>query len=109
MDEETKQKRLEELRKEYRVDLKPLKEAAFSVRDILEKYYLEICNRIDMPNNWKTQEQIGCAIRKVMCFKYGANSLKEVNPEEREQFRQDMDKFINEFILEKGTDNDEMC
>jgi len=102
MDEETKQRLLEELRKEYRVDLKPLKEAQFSVRDILEKYYQEICDRIDMPNNWKTQESIGCAIRKIMCFKYRANSLKEVNPEEREQFRKDIEKFINEFILEKG-------
>lgn len=99
MDEETKQKLLEELRKEYRVDLKPLKEAQFSVKDILEKYYQEICDRIDVPNDWSNQEQIGCAIRKVMCFRYRVNSLREVNPEEREQFRKDTEKFINEFIL----------
>ena len=99
MDEETKQKLLEELRKEYRVDLKPLKDAAFSVRDILEKYYEKICDRIDMPNTWKTQEQIGCAIRKVMCFKYGVNTLKEIHPEDREQFRVDFENFIKKFIL----------
>lgn len=107
MDEKTKQKLLDELRKEYRVDLKPLKEAQFTVRDILEKYYQEICDRIDMPNSWAVQEQIGCAIRKVMCFRYRANSLKEVNPKEREQFRKDFEKFINEFILDKGTYNGE--
>lgn len=105
MDEETKQKLLEELRKEYRVDLKPLKEAQFSVKDILKKYYQEICDRICVPNTWNIQEQIGCAIRKVMCLRYRVNSLKEINPEEREQFRQDFEKFINEFILDKGTYN----
>ena len=39
MDEETKQKLLEELKKEYKVELKPLTPPRFSVRDILEKYY----------------------------------------------------------------------
>lgn len=101
MDEDTKQKLLEELRKEYRVELKPLKSAPFSVRDILNKYFEEICERIDIPNNWSSQESIGNAIRKVMCFRYRTNSLKEINPEDREQFREDTEKFITEFILRK--------
>lgn len=102
MDEETKQKLLEELRKEYRVELKPLKEVQFSVKDILDRYMDEICKKIDVPNDWRHTEPIGNAIRKVMCVKYEANSLKKINPDEREQFRIDTEKFINEFILEKG-------
>lgn len=101
MDEKTKQKLLEELRKEYRVELKPLKEARFSVNDILSKYYEQICDRIDISNSWSSQESIGNAIRKVMCYRYRTNSLKEINPNDRKQFRIDLEKFINEFILGK--------
>lgn len=96
-----KQKLLEELRKEYQVDLKPLKEAQFSVKDILDKYYGEICDKLGIPNTWRYTDSIGNALRKAVCIKYGANSLKEIEPDKRLQFREDFEKFIREFILEK--------
>lgn len=101
MDEETKQKLLEELRKEYSVTLKPLKEKQFSVADILEKYYDQICEKIQTEPCWRVKETLFGAIRRVMCFKYGVWTTKDVPPEKRQQFRKDLEKFITDFILEE--------
>ena len=102
MDEETKQRLLEELRKEYSVTLKPLKEKQFSVADILTEYYDEICSKVGVDSGWKYTETIGCAIRKVMCFNYGVWNVKEVPVDKRTQFREDLEKFIKEFILKEN-------
>lgn len=99
MDEETKQRLLEELRKEYTVTLKPLKELKFSVSDILEKYYDDICIQVGVNRGWKYTEAIGCVIRKIMCYHYGVYTLQEIPADKRLQFREDTEKFIKEFIL----------
>jgi hypothetical protein len=46
MNKEEMDRLLEELRKEYKVELKPLTPPRFSVRDILEKYYDQIKSKI---------------------------------------------------------------
>ena len=107
MNEETKQKLLEELRKEYRVELKPLPHEKLNVNDILNKYMDEICDKLNVVNDWKSRETIGNIIRRVVCFKYGHWGIKGIPYNQYESFRKDVEKFINEFILEKGTYNNE--
>lgn len=102
MDEETKQKLLEELRKEYRVELKPLPSEKLNVNDILNKYMDEICGKLDVVNDWKSRETIGNVIRRAVCFKYGRWGIKGIPHDQYESFRKDVEKFITEFILEKG-------
>lgn len=100
MDEKTKQELLEELRKEYSVTLKPLKEKQFSVADILKNHHDEIYNKLGIKEkHWRYTEQIDCNIRKIMCYKYGVWTTKDILPEQREQFRKDLEKFITDFIL----------
>ena len=101
MDEKTKQELLEELRKEYSVTLKPLKEKQFSVADILDKYHEKICNKLYIENNWKYTSAIDNCIRKVMCLSYGVWNTKDLSLEERVQFREDLEKFIKNFILKE--------
>lgn len=101
MDEETKNRLLEELRKEYKVELKPLTPPRFSVADILEKYYYQIYKKIQIEPCWRVKETLFGAIRRAMCFKYGVWTTKDVPPEKREQFRQDLEKFITDFILKE--------
>ena len=99
MDEETKQKLLEELKKEYNVVLKPLKDPRFSVTDILDKYNDAICQKAGVDNDWHYTQPIGTAIRKIMCLSYGVWTTKELPVKKQEQFRKDLEKFIKEFIL----------
>ena len=101
MDEETKQKLLDELRKEYSVTLKPLKEKQFSVADILEKYREDICLKLGVENRWRNTESIDCVIRKAMCFNYGVYTMKDIPVNKRVKFREDFEKFIKEFILKE--------
>ena len=46
--EKMKQELMEELKKEYQ--LIPIKEARFTVADIIDKYSEKICNKLDIPN-----------------------------------------------------------
>lgn len=102
MDEETKQKLLEELRKEYRVELKPLHGEKLNLNELLNKYMDEICYKLNVNNDWKSREAISNAIRRIMCFHYGKWGIKGINPKDYEQFKKDTEKFITEFILRKG-------
>lgn len=102
MDKATKQKLLEELRKEYRVELKPIPEAQLTVKDILDKYRDDICDKNNIDKyDWSVTTGIDNAIRKVMCLHYDVWSIKEVPVNKREQFRKDTEKFIKEFILKE--------
>lgn len=99
MDEKLKEKLLEELRKEYSVTLKPLKEKQFSVGDILEKYHEKICSKIKVENDWQHNAAIDNCIRKVMCLGYGVWNTKDLPLDKRTQFREDLEIFIKQFIL----------
>lgn len=102
MDEETKQKLLEELRKEYKVELKPLTPPRFTVADIFNEYRTELCNKLGVQClGWTESETLFGAIRRVMCLKHGVWSTKDIPVDKREQFRQDLEKFITDFILKE--------
>lgn len=104
MDEETKQKLLEELRKEYKVELKPLTPPRFSVRDILEKYYVQIRGKVDRVSQGTydmSRETTFTSITRTVCLKHGYWTLKQIPENEREQFRKDLEDFITDFILEE--------
>lgn len=103
MDEETKQRLLEELRKEYKVELKPLTPPKFTVSDIMEKYYSEIKGRLAVNpfSNYVSKETMFSAIRRTMCLKYRVWTTKDIPVDKREQFRQDLEKFITDFILKE--------
>lgn len=102
MDEKTKQRLLEELRKEYKVELKPLTPPKFTVADIFNKYYAHICNKIGVEElGWNDRDTIYGAIRRTMCLKYGVWTTKDIPVDQREQFRQDLEKFITDFILKE--------
>ena len=103
MDEETKQKLLEELRKEYSVTLKPLKEKQFTVSDILDKYRTKIYEKLQIPKDksWKYDNAMDNSIRKVVCMHYGFWNTKEIPVTLRQQFRDDLETFIQEYILKE--------
>ena len=99
MDERTRNELLEELRKEYVVNIKPLAEARFSVKDIIDKYW-ENFQHLSHSNTWRAEytakEQFGMAVRRIMCIKYGVWNIQEIPYEKRRQFRADMEAFIQE-------------
>lgn len=99
MDEQTKQRLLEELAKEYNVILKPKKETAFSVKDILDEYMPKICEKIHVENHWRNTDSIGNSIRKAVCLRFGVASLREVPVNQRDYFRKVLKDFIEDFIL----------
>lgn len=96
--EKIKQELLEELKKEYQ--LVPIKEAKFSVSDILAKYYDDICIKNNLNREWQqTETQIGAAIRKCIALHFGINNLTNVNSELRIPVREETERFIKEYIL----------
>ena len=95
--EKLKAELLEELRKEY--TLIPIKERAFSVRDIIEKYEDNICKTCDIVPTWNNKQSIGNALRKVMCLHFKCSDLKAVDVNERVQFREELERFIKEYII----------
>ncbi len=96
--EKLKQELLEELKKEYQ--LIPIKEARFSVSDIIEKYINKICLKLDIPNTWQNKESIGNGIRKAVSLHFGCFNTKDLKSEQRKEFREEMERFIKEYILE---------
>lgn len=101
MDKEAiKQELLEELKKEYK--LIPIKEARLDVSDILQKYYDDISIKIDIPLDWNMKQTIAQALRKTVCMHFGYNQLKDIPGDKRNDYRIELDRFINEYILGKG-------
>lgn len=104
MNKEEMDRLLEELRKEYKVELKPLTPPRFSVLDILEKYYDQIKTKVEITSHdsWSmSKETTFAAIRRTMCLKYGIWTLDKLPVEQREQFRKDLEDFITDFILKE--------
>jgi hypothetical protein len=102
MNKEEMDKLLEELRKEYKVELKPLTPPRFTVRDILEKYYQQIWNKVDKISQGTydmSRETAFTAITRTVCLKHGYWTLKQIPEDERKQFRQDLEDFIKYSIL----------
>ena len=102
MNKEEMDRLLEELRKEYKVELKPLTPPRFSVLDILEKYYDQIKTKVEITSHdsWSmSKETTFAAIRRTMCLKYGVWTLDKLPVEQREQFRKDLEDFIKYSIL----------
>lgn len=95
--EKIKQELLEELKKEYQ--LVPIKEAKFTVSDILNKYYDDICIKNNLHREWQTENQIGTAIRKCIALHFGINNLTSVRADLREDVRAETERFIKEYIL----------
>ena len=92
-----KQELLEELKKEYQ--LVPIKEAKFTVSDILNKYYDDICIKNNLYRDWATENQIGTAIRKCIALHFGINNLQNVESNQRILVRKETERFIKEYIL----------
>lgn len=102
MDEKTKNELLEELRKDYQVTIKPLAESKFSVSDIIDKYWDRFRNIANNPNDrlWNhNKEAFGMAVRRVVCIKYGVWKTQDIPFDKRKQYREDLEKFIVEYLL----------
>lgn len=97
--EKIKQELLEELKKEYQS--LPLKAKRFTVIDILERYYTDICEKLHVENDWKHREAIATSIRKIICFKFGVFNTKDLPEDKRGEFREELEKFIKEEILKE--------
>lgn len=95
--EKIKQELLEELKKEYQ--LVPIKEAKFTVSDILNKYYDDIYIKNNLHREWQTENQIGTAIRKCIALHFGINNLTSVRADLRADVRAETERFIKEYIL----------
>lgn len=95
--ERIKQELLEELRKEYQ--LVPIKEAKFTVGDILNKYYDDICIKNNSHRDYNNEQTIGSAIRKCVALHLGINNLQNVTKEMHTLAREETEKFIKEYIL----------
>ena len=95
--EKIKQELLEELKKEYQ--LVPIKEERFTVSDILNKYYDDICIKNNLDREWQTENQIGTAIRKCIALHFGINNLTSVRADLRADVRAETERFIKEYIL----------
>ena len=94
--EKIKQELLEELKKEYQ--LVP-KEAKFTVSDILNKYYDDICIKNNLHRDLQTENQIGTAIRKCVALHFGINNLTNIKTDLRADVRKETERFIKEYIL----------
>lgn len=104
MNKEEMDRLLEELKKEYKVELKPLIPPRFTVRDILEKYYDQIKTKVEITSHesWSmSRETTFTSITRTVCLKHGYWTLKQIPENEREQFRKDLEDFITDFILEE--------
>ena len=95
--EKIKQELLEELKKEYQ--LVPIKDVRFTVSDILNKYYDDICIKNNLDREWQTENQIGTAIRKCIALHFGINNLTSVRADLRADVRAETERFIKEYIL----------
>lgn len=95
--EKIKQELLEELKKEYQ--LVPIKDVRFTVSDILNKYYDDICIKNNLNREWQTENQIGTAIRKCIALHFGINNLTSVRADLRADVRAETERFIKEYIL----------
>ena len=95
--EKIKQELLEELKKEYQ--LVPLKAKQFTVADIFEKYDKEICKKIDIPDIYNNKMIIENALRKVVAMHFGVFNIKDLPVEKRTEYREELEKFIREYIL----------
>lgn len=95
--EKIKQELLEELKKEYQ--LVPIKEARFTVSDILNKYYDDICIKNNIYRDWQTENQVGTAIRKCIALHFGINNFMNVSTDLRTEIREETERFIKEYIL----------
>lgn len=95
--EKIKQELLEELKREYQ--LVPIKEARFTVSDILNKYYDDICIKNNIHRDWQTENQVGTAIRKCIALHFGVNNLINVSTDLRTEIREETERFIKEYIL----------
>lgn len=95
--EKMKQELMEELKKEYQ--LIPIKEARFTVADIIDKYSEKICNKLDIPNIWDNKQSIRNGIRKVVSMHFGYFNTKNIKKEQRNEYREEMERFIKEYIL----------
>ena len=100
--EKLKQQLLEELKKEYK--LIPIKDAKLDVSDILNKYYDDIGIKIGINLDWSLKNGVANALRKTVCMHFGYNQLKDIPADKRNEFRLELDRFINEYILGKGVD-----
>lgn len=97
--EALKKELLEELKAEYK--LIPIKEAPLNVSDILDKHYDAIGTKIGITLNWSLKNSVGQALRKVVCIHFGYNQLKDIPSDKRNNYRLELDRFINEYILGK--------
>lgn len=95
--EKIKQELLEELKKEYK--LIPIKEARFTVKDILDKYMNDILVKLNANNMWSTKQSIENAIRKIVAMHFGYENLSNVKTEDRIKIREEIENFIKEYIL----------
>lgn len=95
--EKIKQELMEELKKEYQ--LVPIKDARFVVSDILGRYMSQICKKLNIENNWSSKQSIENAIRKVVAMHLGCFSTKDLKKEQRNEYRNQMENFIKDYIL----------
>ena len=86
---------LAELKEQYY--LKP-KAEKLEVTDILEKYKEELLVRVNN-HTYSQWESIKSAIRKSVCLHFGARQMKDIPKDMYEEFRKEVKRFIEEYLL----------
>lgn len=105
--EKMKQEILAEIKKEYQ--LIPKKDKPFYVTDIIEKYEKQIFDRLQIENNYSNRQTLGNVLRKVVAMHFGIFRLKDLNPEQRNAYRNELENFINKYILFDKGKTDSTC
>lgn len=95
--EKIKQELLEEIRQEYQ--LVPIKAKRFIVTDIFEKYDNEILEKLHIQNNYSNRQSLEGSIRKVVSMHFGVFNIKDLDTEQRNEYRKELENFIKGYIL----------
>lgn len=90
-----KEEVLAELKEQYY--LKP-KSEKLEISDILEPYKEMFLMRVNN-HTYSQWESIKSAIRKSVCLHFGARQMKDIPKDMYEEFRKEVKRFIEEYLL----------
>lgn len=96
--EEFKKEILKELKEEFL--LIPIqKNGQIITSDIFDKYIYDICNKLNIENNYSNRNAVTGAIRKVVAMKMGYLNATSIPQKDFKIYRKELDNFIQNYIL----------
>ena len=100
--EKIKEELLEELKKEYQ--LIPINQAPFTITDILDRYYKDICKKCKIQDTYANKNSLYGAIRKCVALHFGMDKMHRMqlrfkDKDLAKEIRLETERFIKEYIL----------